>query len=318
MRAVAEYVMRGRNQALWVSVIGASTLMFSWLSAAVLALVTLRRGPGEGVYILAWAVLPAGFLLAVFGEMGPLGMITGTTALAVLLRWTMSWQLTLIGASLIGALTGLGLLLLGVSYLEQLAAIFAEFFTQFEAQLSQGDEQVKLQAPGIATIAGMLGFMNAASCVMCLLLARWWQAALYNPGGFRQEFHSIRFTPAVSTVLVLIMMLIGTYGLEYRPWAVLFAVPLSVAGLGYVHARAAHRKLGTTWLTIFYILWLVLDPMKLIVIGVAVADSYIDFRSRWQQRPPPGGKPDGDKTSLGNDDPDNNESTSKDEDDKDF
>ncbi len=75
MRAVAEYVMRGRNQALWVSVIGASTLMFSWLSAAVLALVTLRRGPGDGVYILAWAVLPAGFLLAVFGEMGPLGMI---------------------------------------------------------------------------------------------------------------------------------------------------------------------------------------------------------------------------------------------------
>jgi hypothetical protein len=64
---------------------------------------------------------------------------------------------------------------------------------------------------------------------------------------------------------------------------VLFAVPLSVAGLGFVHARAAHRKLGFGWLGVFYVLWLLLDPVKLIVIGVAVADSWFDFRSRWQQ-----------------------------------
>ncbi len=42
MKVVAEYVMRGRNQAVLVSVLGASSLMFSWISAAVLALVTLQ------------------------------------------------------------------------------------------------------------------------------------------------------------------------------------------------------------------------------------------------------------------------------------
>ncbi len=283
MRAVAEYVMRGRTQALWVSVIGASSLMFSWVSAAVLALVTLRRGPQEGAYILAWAVLPAGFLLAVFGDTGPLGVIVGTTALAALLRWSASWPLTLIGASLIGAITGMGLLLLGVNYLQQLAAIFTEFFASIQGQLPQGEDAVELKAPGIATIAGMLGLMNAVSCVLCLLLARWWQSLLYNPGGFRQEFHSIRFSPQLATGLVLLMIAISTFGLDYRPWAVLFAVPLSIAGLAFVHARAARRKLGAGWLTIFYILWAVLDPVKLIVIGVAVADSWIDFRSRWQQ-----------------------------------
>ncbi len=283
MRAVAEYVMRGRTQALWVSVIGASSLMFSWVSAAVLALVTLRRGPREGVYILAWAVLPAGFLLAVFGDTGPLGVIVGTTALAALLRWSASWPLTLIGASLIGAITGMGLLLLGANYLQQLAAIFTEFFASIQGQFPQGEDAVELKAPGIATIAGMLGLMNAVSCVLCLLLARWWQSLLYNPGGFRQEFHSIRFSPQLATGLVLLMIAISTFGLDYRPWAVLFAVPLSIAGLAFVHARAARRKLGAGWLTIFYILWAVLDPVKLIVIGVAVADSWIDFRSRWQQ-----------------------------------
>ena len=316
MRAVAEYVMRGRTQALWVSVIGASTLMFSWISAAVLALVTLRKGFGEGAYILAWAVLPAGFLLAVFGDMAPLGMILGTTALAVLLRWTVSWPITLLGASLVGALTGFGLLLLGVNYLEQLAAVFAEMFANFEEQLSQGDQQVELQAPGIATIAGMLGLMNALTCVLCLLLARWWQSALYNPGGFREEFHSLRYDPRLSTALVVVMLLISTYGLEYRPWAVLFAVPLSVAGLGFIHARATHRNLGMAWLTIFYLLWLVLDPVKLIVIGVAVADSYIDFRSRWKPRQPPGG-PGGQNRQLEQDDSAAQKDSSRDENERD-
>ncbi|MEP5764706.1 MAG: hypothetical protein ABJ308_08930 [Halieaceae bacterium] len=286
MRFVAEYVMRGRNQALWVAVIGASSLMFSWLSAAVLALVTLRRGPAEGAYILAWAVLPAGFLLAVFGDVGPLGMIVGTTALAALLRWSLSLPLTLCASSVVGAITGLGMLWLGVNYLEQLAAFFAELFASLQAQIpEQNGEQIKLESPGIVTIAGMLGLMNAVSCVVCLLLARWWQAALYNPGGFRQEFHSLRFSSTVSVTLVLLMLMISTYGLAYRPWAVLFAVPLSVAGLGLIHARAVHRGQGAGYLTLFYLLWILLDPVKLIVIGVALADSWIDFRSRWPQRP---------------------------------
>jgi len=275
--------MRGRRQALWVAVLGASSLMFSWLSAAVLALVTLRRGPTEGAYILAWAILPAGVLLAVFGDIGPLGMIVGTTALAVLLRWSSDWTMALCGASAVGVVTGLGMLWLGGAYLEQLEVFFAEVFANFQAQIPEQDgQQVQLESPGVATIAGMLGLMNAVSCVLCLLLARWWQAALYNPGGFRQEFHSLRFSAAASSTLVVLMLLLSTYGLAYRPWAVLFAVPLSVAGIAFVHARAARRGLGTGYLTMFYLLWIVLDPVKLIVIGVAVADSWINFRSRWQ------------------------------------
>jgi len=269
--------MRGRVQALWVAVLGASTLMFSWVSAAVIALVTLRRGPGEGAYILAWAVLPAGFLLFTFGDSGPLGMILGTTVLAVVLRWLSSWPLVLLAAMAVGAFTGFALLIFGGVFLEQLAEVFTEFFSRFEGQLPEA----QLQAPGVVTLAGMLGLINAISCVLCLLLARWWQSALYNPGGFREEFHGLRLSPRYSLLLVLGMLAVSTFGFEYRPWAILFAVPLSVAGLGFVHARAAHRKLGAGWLSVFYLLWLLVDPVKLIVIGVAVADSWINFRSRW-------------------------------------
>lgn len=286
MRAVAEYVMRGRAQALWVSVLGASSLMFAWLSAAILALVTMRKGASEGGYILAWALLPAGFLLATFGDAGPLGLILGTTALALVLRGTVSWQWTLCASSLVGVVTGALLLGFAENYLQQIAGMFAEVFANLEAQLEQqGGEAVKLTPPGVVTIAGLLGLTNALSCVLCLLLARWWQATLYNPGGFGAEFHALRFSPQVGSLLVVLMLMISTFGHEYRPWAVLFAIPLCVAGLALVHARAAYRGQGAAYLTLFYVLWILLDPVKMIVLGLAVADSWFDFRSRWRPRP---------------------------------
>ena len=300
MRAVAEYVMRGRaqallvTQALWIAVLGvllqvdifqASGLMFAWLSAAALALVTMRLGASEGGYILAWALLPAGFLTA-FGDASPLGLILGTTALALVLRGTVSWQWTLCASSLVGVVTGALLLGFAENYLQQIAGMFAEVFANLEAQLEQqGGEAVKLTPPGVVTIAGLLGLTNALSCVLCLLLARWWQATLYNPGGFGEEFHALRFSPQVGSLLVVLMLMISTFGHEYRPWAVLFAIPLCVAGLALVHARAAYRGQGAAYLTLFYVLWILLDPVKMIVLGLAVADSWFDFRSRWRPRP---------------------------------
>jgi hypothetical protein len=228
--------------------------------------------------------LPAGFLLAVFGDAGPLGLILGTTGLAVILRWSASWPLALCGSSAVGALTGLFMLWLGTDYLELLAGFFDEVFANFQTRFeAEGGEQLTLTPPGIVTIAGLLGLMNTISCVSCLLLARWWQALLYNPGGFRAEFHALRFSPQVSSVLVALLLMISAVGQDYRPWAVLFAVPLCAAGLGLVHARVAYRGQGAVYLTLFYLLWIFLDPVKLIVLGLAVIDSWVDFRSRWRR-----------------------------------
>jgi hypothetical protein len=39
---------------------------------------------------------------------------------------------------------------------------------------------------------------------------------------------------------------------------------------------------------IFYLLWLLIDPLKGLVLGVAVADAVMDFRRRWTPPPPDG------------------------------
>ena len=285
MKGLASFVMRGRLQALLVTMAGASSMMFCWISAAVVALVTLRKGAGQGAWLLMWALLPAGLLLFYFGDSGPAAMLVGAMALALILRATVSLSVTVLASVAIGVLTGLALVVFGSQFLDQLVVFFAEFLGSLEQQLSQsGGEAVVLIRPTALQVAGMLGAVNAVSSVMCLLLARYWQAALYNPGGFGEEFRALYLSPVMTVSLVLPALGIFALGVEYRTWAMIFMVPLSFAGLALVHARAKLRGQGRGWLTGFYLAWLILDPLKLIVVIAAIADSWIGFRQRWARQ----------------------------------
>ena len=277
--------MRGRFQALMVTVAGAGSLLFCWISAAVLALVTLRKGAGAGAGLLAWALLPSGALLYAYGDSGPLTLLVGTTLLAALLRATVNLPLAVLASVPVGFLTGLGVAALGGEYLDQIVAVFGDFIGAMEQQLSQGAEQVVLARPDARQIAGMLGAGTAASSVLCLLLARYWQAALYHPGGFGQEFRALFYPPVVAGLLALGAVALAGAGAEYRTWAVICVLPLALAGLALVHARAAARGQGKGWLIGFYVAWLFFDPVKLLVVVAAIADSWFKFRRRWAPGP---------------------------------
>ncbi len=277
--------MRGKMQALLVVVAGASSMLFCWISAAVIALITLRKGAGEGAWLLLWAMLPAGFLLLYMGDSGPVAMLVGAMVLAMVLRTTVSLSLTMLASVAIGIFTGLALVIFGGQLLDQLVAFFAEFLANLEQQLAQSDaEAVFLVAPTALQVAGMLGAVSAVSSVLCLLLARFWQAALYNPGGFGEEFRELYMPPAITAGLVLPALAIFAVGADYRTWAMILMVPLTFVGLALVHARVKRRGQGTAWLTVFYLAWLILDPVKLIVVGAAIADSWIGFRQRWAKQ----------------------------------
>lgn len=301
MKGLAEFVMRGRFQALLVTVAGAGSLLFCWISAAVIALVTLRKGAGSGAWLLMWALLPAGTLLFVFGDSGPLALLVGTMALAVLLRATVNLPLAILASLLVGGLTGLALVAFGGHYLDQIVGYLSEFLATLEQQLSQGSEPVVLARPDARQIAGMLGAGTAMTAVLCLLLARYWQAALYNPGGFGQEFKALYYPATVSTALAVGAIALASLGLQYRTWAVICVIPLTFAGLALIHARAEARGQGKGWLTGFYVAWVFFDPVKLLVVFYAIADSWFNFRQRWPRKP-------------GTDISDNNEHHEKDKD----
>jgi hypothetical protein len=180
--------------------------------------------------------------------------------------------------------TGLALVAFAGTYLDQIVAYFGEFLATLERQLSQGEQTVVLARPTAVQVAGMMGAGTGMSAVLCLFLGRYWQAALYNPGGFGEEFRTLRYPPAVAAGLALGMIALASLGPEYRTWAMICALPLSFAGIALVHARVKHRGQGAGWLTGFYLGWLFFDPVKLVVVFAAVADSWMDFRQRWADR----------------------------------
>jgi len=285
LKGLAEFVMRGRFQALLVTVAGAGSLMFCWISAAVVALVTLRKGAGAGVWLLLWALLPAGTLLYVFGDSGPLTLLAGTMCLALVLRNTVSLPMAILASVAVGGVSGLGLVVFGGEYLDQVVVYFGEFLATLEQQLSQGGEPVVLAKPDAVQIAGMLGAGTALMSVLCLLLARYWQAALYNPGGFGQEFKALYYPATVSTALAVAAIVLAGLGAQYRTWSVICLLPLTFAGVALVHARAQSRGRGRGGLAGFYVAWLLFDPVKLLVVFSAIADSWFNFRQRWTGKP---------------------------------
>jgi hypothetical protein len=285
MKGLAAFAMRGRFQALLVAAASAGSLLFCWISAAVVALVLLRKGAGAGAWLLAWALLPSGAVLYAYGDSGPLSLLLGTALLAAVLRSTVSLPLALLTSVPVGVLTGLGLTTFGGAYLDQIVQAFGQFMASMEQQLSQGGEAVALARPDAAQVAGMLGAGTASASALCLLLARYWQAALYNPGGFGQEFRALYYPPAVALVLALGAVGLASAGAGYRTWAVIAVVPLALAGLALVHARAAWRGQGKGWLAGFYLAWLLFDPVKLLVVFAAIADSWFRFRQRWTGKP---------------------------------
>lgn len=300
MKALAEFVMRGRFQALLVAVAGAGSLMFCWISAAVVALVTLRKGAGEGAWLLMWALLPAGVLAFAFGDSGPAALLLGCMGLALVLRGTVSLALAVLASVAVGLLTGVALLAFSGAFLEQMVVFFGDFLASLEQQLAAGSgETVELVKPTALQIAGMMGAGNAMLSVLCLLLARYWQAALFNPGGFGQEFRALRYPAGLATALALGVLATASLGLEYRAWAVIFALPLNFAGVALVHARVAARGQGAGWLTGFYLAWVIFDPVKLFVVFFALADSWMDFRRRWNgpDKGPPAERDDGEGRS---------------------
>jgi hypothetical protein len=284
VKGLAEFVMRGRPQALFVAVACAGSLLFSWISAAVVALVTLRKGAGQGAWLLFWALLPAGTVWYVFGDSGPLALLLGTLVLALVLRATVNLPLALLASVAVGVACGLLMLAVAGEYLQQLVAFFDGFLSRLEQQLSQGGNAVTVPRPDAVQVAGMLGAGTAMTSVLCLLLARYWQAALYNPGGFGEEFRALRYPVGMTLGLVVAAVAVASVGFQMRTWMMIFFIPLTFAGLALVHARAHARGQGAGWLGVFYAAWVMFDPVKLLVVFFAIADSWLDFRRRWQPR----------------------------------
>ncbi len=283
MRALAQYAIRGHREATLVTVVTALIPLLFWISAAVLALVILRKGTNEGLKVLFWAALP-GIIWLGAGDPTSLLTLLGVSTLAIVLRQTISWHWVLLAALLVGLLSNLVMAV----YLQTALAAIEQMLEQSALQngTSNLTQQLQvLQTNGLdGAIVGLFGATHLAMLLASLVLARWWQACLFNPGGWQAEFHQLRLPLWLSGLLVVVVFGVGNI-LDLSRWVPMLTVPLLFAAMALIHGSVRKLNLGWPILLLFYLANMFFGATIIsIMIFASAADSLLDFRQRLPTR----------------------------------
>lgn len=285
MRELARFAMKGPRNAAGVAFVACLVPMMFWLGAATVALVTLRHGTAKGLNVFVWAAIPAlGWWL---GLQDPTALVVliSTYALAEVLRISVSMRRTLLFGFGFSILIGVVTPVLMPEAIEMLLTVTDELLTQLaeDAQLQVDDElKASFHALLIASFAASFFSMSVGS----LFLARSWQSALFNPGGWREEFHQLRMSSMDMTAIVIVMLIGPAIGLDGYLLVFSGLVPILICGFALVHGLIGKKNLGGQWMIGFYALVIVLFPTFLAIIALmALLDSAIDIRSKVQASP---------------------------------
>ena len=278
MLPVARWLMQGLPQAMLGAAVSTVVPWLFWLGAAIAALMTLRKGLASALPVIIAAAIPAGWWWSQ-GDVVPLSSILLVTLMAVVLRARMCWSEALI----VGALGGALMIQAGSftppgsseALLEQLRQGAPQIATMLDDLASQGVDTRELAD---LLMGGVTGLVVLLMAVACLALARSWQAGLYNPGGFREEFHALRLSPR--ELLVLLGVGVAGVVLDMPGLGMLIWIPLLIAGIALVHGFIGLKGMHGIWLGVFYVMLIFTWPMILIVLLVALLDSFANIRAR--------------------------------------
>lgn len=301
MQALASYILRGRIQAVTVVTLGALLsltillLPLIFISGAALALVTLRHGLVQGLTVLFYSVLVlvTASMLILGDAVGVLQIVIPiwipALLLAELLRRSSSLSVTVSVAAMF-ALLGILLtyLILGdpssywqASWIEALTAIGAKEVLA-EPSFIQALEMLSRVYTGLAATG--FWFMST----MVLFIARWWQATLFNQGGFRGEFHSYRMSRWFVWPSLLVLLAMSFSSLNAMSVAQQLAIELGVLvlslytlqGIAVAHRMAAIVKANVVWLILMYVL-LLTPQFNLLMAVTGLVDNWLDIRTRF-------------------------------------
>jgi uncharacterized protein YybS (DUF2232 family) len=145
----------------------------------------------------------------------------------------------------------------------------------------------------MATMSKVMTGIAAAGVVlnslMCLYLARGWQAQLFNPGGFRDEFYELRLgksTALFSLAAILLSMLsLGGLSLVAAEVVIVTLSLFAVQGFAIIHAIVAIKKLHIAWLVGLYVVSLFVLPQIMALIALTgLIDTWVNFRQRIEAR----------------------------------
>jgi uncharacterized protein YybS (DUF2232 family) len=135
-------------------------------------------------------------------------------------------------------------------------------------------------ASGLMT--GVLAASMMGSTILALFFARAWQAQLYNPGGFGEEFRALRLGNWLAYVALALFV---AAALMRQNWiqelAVVFLLPFFFQGIAVMHGLNRLLQWHVSILIIMYVLMVIALPqMMALLTAIGLIDSFADFRKR--------------------------------------
>lgn len=285
--------MAGRIQAVAISVVFAVLAMFlppfSLLSGGTVGLVSLRKGWQAGLFVAGMGTIVLAILSALLGDPA-IGLVFGLSQwlpvllLALVLRETGSWATTFQAAAVVLALlVGLAHVLIPdlAAYWQSLLDSMLEPVLQ-QASPDEARQMRELLEAASGLMTGVLAASMMGSTILALFFARAWQAQLYNPGGFGEEFRALRLGNWLAYVALALFF---AAALMRQNWiqelAVVFLLPFFFQGIAVMHGLNRLLQWHVSILIIMYVLMVIALPqMMALLTAIGLIDSFADFRKR--------------------------------------
>lgn len=300
LRGIADFAMQGRWQAgVATALLSVAAMMLpplNYLASGVIALTTLRMGPGEGAKVVTVTLvvftLLAGFLL---GQLWVAGLILLTSWLPVFLA-TLALGYTRSLAKAILTSSGLGIVAILIMHLlvpdltgwwtEMIEPVMASLSEQPGWQLGQ-EETATLTTTMAAMMTGLVVAGVSFNAIVGLIIGRAWQSQLFNAGAFGSEFRDLQLgRPAALLTALLMGLTLTSFGDSLRLLADCLPVMLvafGIQGLAIVHAIVKLRQKSKAWLVTMYVLLVLMLPQMVMMLAtLGVLDQWFNFRKRYR------------------------------------
>ncbi len=283
MKALGNYILRTRVHAiLAISVLTVFSIFISpfsyFISGAPMGLAALRKGPVTALQVAAGCLLLTALpAMALNLQPGIPIAFMATVWLPVilcagLLRNTQSQGLMVLCAGTVGVFfTALIYVML-----EDIQTWWLEWFevwkqyAESEPARQQLEQAYQLISPLLSAIFAS-GFV--ISLIITMLLARWWQSALFNPGGFRKEFYALRLPrilvfPTLAGLLTL-LLIPGATSMALRDTVILMLVLYLFQGISVIHGFLYTRARSRVWLIVLYGMFFIMPRFILLFVSCA-------------------------------------------------
>jgi hypothetical protein len=156
------------------------------------------------------------------------------------------------------------------------------FKSEFADFVEWVEEVFELSAAG-GDVLVLIAMGVALNALLGLIIARWWQALLYNQGGFQKEFHSLKLNRSVGAGCLILALIGMVSNNSFGVWLKLASIPLLICGIAFVHFTVKVLGLNKFWLFLMYVSML-FGTMSFILTGVGAADSFLNLRERLTKR----------------------------------